>query len=151
VGAVTGVSAGGGGDNRTQLEVRVQGAVVVEKMDGAVDGLGSGAGKKPVSGVYAGLVGGNKKGKVDGELAMDANLELTLIDLGREDGDRRCDWKKRIPRWKSGDEGGKGGEQADRSTALIPLCQDPDGSLTINRWKRGKLEHSGLRSINCRK
>jgi hypothetical protein len=46
VGAVTGVSAGGGGDNRTQLEVRVQGAVVVEKMDGAVDGLGSGAGKR---------------------------------------------------------------------------------------------------------
>jgi hypothetical protein len=47
-------------------------------------------------------------------------------------------------------EGGEGGSSPAMELTMIPLCQDPGGSLTINRWKRGKLGHWGLRSINCR-
>ena len=35
---------------------------------------------------------------------------------------RRCDWKEDSS-MESEDEGGKGGEQADRSTALIPIVR----------------------------
>jgi hypothetical protein len=69
-----------------------------------------------------------------GVVAMDANQVKIVANCESE--------KKR--------EGRVGADPID-GLALIPLCQDPDGSLTINRWKRGKLEHSRLRSINCRK
>jgi hypothetical protein len=63
---------------------------------------------------------GKKNGVVEGELAMDANLVVTVLDLGKGGLGRA----NRIAREEAA------GEKFSviESTALIPLCQDPVGS-----------------------
>jgi hypothetical protein len=97
--------------------------------------------------------GGRKKGR--SPLMRGGRLRLILG--GDRESDRRRSRGGEIfrPRIDEEDEGGKGGSRSDRSTALIPLCQHPDGSDMKRMRKKRDLrgirdKSSKLLEINLR-